>query len=56
VVGTILLIEAAMLAILAVNSDGAQHLNGISTIGLLGWDGETWRLVFDAFRDAQPPW
>ncbi|MGH9159452.1 MAG: glycoside hydrolase family 2 TIM barrel-domain containing protein, partial [Vicinamibacteraceae bacterium] len=33
-----------------------QHLNGLSTMGLLGWDGETRRLVFDAFRDAQPPW
>jgi beta-glucuronidase len=32
-----------------------QEYNGISTMGLLGWDSQTRRLAFDVFRDAVPP-
>lgn len=32
-----------------------QELNGISTMGLLGWDSQTRRLAFDTYRDADPP-
>ncbi|WP_020574456.1 glycoside hydrolase family 2 protein [Actinopolymorpha alba] len=32
-----------------------QSLNGISTMGLLGWDSDTTRVVFDTFRAAEPP-
>lgn len=32
-----------------------QEYNGISTMGLLGWDSQTRRLAFDVFRDSTPP-
>ncbi|MGW0226736.1 glycoside hydrolase family 2 protein [Actinopolymorpha singaporensis] len=32
-----------------------QNYNGLSTMGMLGWDGTTRRLVFDAFAEARSP-
>ncbi|GAA5027552.1 glycoside hydrolase family 2 protein [Actinopolymorpha pittospori] len=32
-----------------------EEYNALSTMGMLAWDGQTRRLVFDAFRDARPP-
>ncbi|WP_454050582.1 glycoside hydrolase family 2 protein [Cellulomonas sp. Marseille-Q8402] len=32
-----------------------MDLNGISAMGLLGWDSTTRRLAYDTYRDAQPP-
>ncbi|MEU4385034.1 glycoside hydrolase family 2 TIM barrel-domain containing protein [Promicromonospora sp. NPDC023805] len=33
-----------------------MDLNGISVMGLLGWDSETRRLAYDVYRDAQLPY
>ncbi|HZC25671.1 MAG TPA: glycoside hydrolase family 2 TIM barrel-domain containing protein [Actinopolymorphaceae bacterium] len=32
-----------------------QEYNGLSTMGMLGWDGRTTRKVFDDFKAAPPP-
>ncbi|MFD2078764.1 beta-glucuronidase [Actinopolymorpha cephalotaxi] len=32
-----------------------QDYNGLSTMGMLGWDGTTRRAVFDAFAEARSP-